>query len=103
MRGCEPVPSSQVSMTSTAHAHVHTTHTHGGAADHPLDVRRPPPHGLADPPGDAWRGCTPLGTPARPAADARAPSAASTASASRALWQRGSPSSSATACGSSAR
>eukprot|EP00966_Prymnesium_polylepis_P191782 4444612-Prymnesium_polylepis.2 len=25
----------------------------GGAADHPRDVRRPPPHGLADPPGDA--------------------------------------------------
>eukprot|EP00966_Prymnesium_polylepis_P178396 4131648-Prymnesium_polylepis.1 len=45
-----------------------------------------------------WWGCTPLDTPARPAADARAPSAASTASGSRARWQRGSPSSSATAC-----
>eukprot|EP00966_Prymnesium_polylepis_P171387 3962182-Prymnesium_polylepis.1 len=33
------------------------------------------------------RGCTPLDTPARPAAGARAPSA-STASASRARWHR---------------
>eukprot|EP00966_Prymnesium_polylepis_P064551 1496735-Prymnesium_polylepis.1 len=32
-------------------------------------VRRPPPHGLADPPSGIWRGCMPLGTPARPAAD----------------------------------
>eukprot|EP00966_Prymnesium_polylepis_P265544 6134043-Prymnesium_polylepis.1 len=49
-----------------------------------------------------WRGCMPLGTPARPAADVRAPSASSTASASRVHWQRGAPSSSAMACGSSA-
>ena len=41
--------------------------------------------------------------PARPAAGVRARSAASTASASRVRWPRGSPSSSATACGSSAR
>eukprot|EP00966_Prymnesium_polylepis_P291174 6724996-Prymnesium_polylepis.1 len=55
-------------------------------------------------PSGRWRGCTPLGSQAPPAAGVRAPSAASNASASQARWPRGLPSSSATAArASSAR